>query len=102
MGLGPSVEMSSQIMSLSQVYSLTTTFLAWPPGARSDGIGGFTVPYTINASLAITSGGKKFAIDSRDLAFARVDKKNLTGDYFSGSLTVNWRAQNYGSWEIHS
>ena len=31
MGLGPSVEMSSQTMSLSQVYSLTTTLLAWPP-----------------------------------------------------------------------
>ena len=54
------------------------------PGTKSDGNGGFTVPCTTNASIAITFGGKEFAIDSRDLAFAPLDPNNLTGDCASG------------------
>jgi Eukaryotic aspartyl protease len=54
------------------------------PGARSDNNGGFTVPCTTNASLALTFGGQVFAIDSRDITFAPVDPNNPTGDCTSG------------------
>lgn len=54
------------------------------PGAQSDGQGGFTIPCTTNASVALTFGGQQFAIDTRDLLFAPVDPNNLTGDCVSG------------------
>jgi hypothetical protein len=60
------------------------------PGAKSDGNGGFTVPCTTNASPAATIGGKRFAIDPRDLAFEPVDPK---GTAYQGSLRVKWSAQ---------
>ncbi|KAH9966260.1 aspartic peptidase domain-containing protein [Lactifluus volemus] len=53
-------------------------------GAKSDGNGGFTVPCTTNASLAVTFGGREFLIDPRDLTFAPVDPNNPTGDCVSG------------------
>jgi len=52
-------------------------------GAKSDGQGGFLVPCTTNASIALNFGGKSFAIDLRDLAFAPVDANNSTGDCVS-------------------
>ncbi|KAI0249141.1 acid protease [Lactifluus subvellereus] len=54
------------------------------PKARSDGQGGFTVPCTTNASLALTFGGQSFAIDPRDIAFVPLDQNNPTGDCVSG------------------
>jgi hypothetical protein len=54
------------------------------PGAQSDGQGGFTIPCTTTASVALTFGGQEFAIDPRDLLFAPVDPNNLTGDCVSG------------------
>ncbi|EKM57764.1 uncharacterized protein PHACADRAFT_90884 [Phanerochaete carnosa HHB-10118-sp] len=54
------------------------------PGAQSDGQGGFTLPCTTNASVALTFSGQQFAIDTRDLLFSPVDPTNLTGDCVSG------------------
>lgn len=54
------------------------------PGAASDGQGGFTVPCTTNASVALTFGGTEFAIDPRDITFSPVDPTNLTGNCVSG------------------
>ncbi|KAI0091355.1 aspartic peptidase domain-containing protein [Irpex rosettiformis] len=53
-------------------------------GAKSDGQGGFTIPCTTTASVALTFGGQSFAIDTRDLLFSPVDPNNLTGDCISG------------------
>jgi len=54
------------------------------PGAKSDGQGGFTVPCTTSANVALTFGGKAFAITPSDLAVAPIDPKNLSGDCVSG------------------
>jgi hypothetical protein len=54
------------------------------PGAKSDGQGGFTIPCTTTASVALEFSGQTFAIDPRDLLFAPVDPTNLTGDCVSG------------------
>lgn len=54
------------------------------PGAQSDGQGGFTIPCTTNASVALTFGGQSFAIDTQDLLFSPVDPNNLQGDCVSG------------------
>jgi hypothetical protein len=56
-------------------------------GAQSDGNGGFTIPCTTNASVALSFGGQSFAIDTRDLLFAPVDPNDLTGDCVSGIST---------------
>ncbi|THH03644.1 hypothetical protein EW145_g6119 [Phellinidium pouzarii] len=54
------------------------------PGAQSDGQGGFTIPCTTSASVALSFGGTSFAIDPRDLLFAPVDATDPTGDCVSG------------------
>lgn len=54
------------------------------PGAVDRGNGTFTLPCTSTASLALTFGGQSFAIDTRDLTFAPVDRNNGTGDCISG------------------
>lgn len=54
------------------------------PGAQSDGQGGFTIPCTTTASVALSFSGQSFAIDTRDLLFAPVDPTDLTGDCVSG------------------
>lgn len=53
-------------------------------GAKSDGQGGFTIPCTSTASVALTFGGQAFNIDARDLTFSPVDPTDLTGDCISG------------------
>ncbi|KIM39982.1 hypothetical protein M413DRAFT_19672 [Hebeloma cylindrosporum] len=53
-------------------------------GAQSDGQGGFTIPCTTNASVALTFGGQEFTIDPRDMAFQPVDPNNPQGDCISG------------------
>ena len=53
------------------------------PGAQNQQ-GSFTIPCTTTAQVALTFGGKSFAIDSRDLLFAPVDPNNLQGDCVSG------------------
>ncbi|KAF8969251.1 aspartic peptidase A1 [Flammula alnicola] len=53
-------------------------------GSKSDGQGGFTVPCTTTASVALTFGGQAFAIDPRDIAFQPVNANNPTGDCVSG------------------
>jgi len=58
-------------------------------GAKSDGQGGFTVPCTTKASVALTFGGTSFAIDPRDIAFQPVDPANPTGDCISGISSGN-------------
>ncbi|TFK40258.1 aspartic peptidase A1 [Crucibulum laeve] len=54
------------------------------PGSQSDGQGGFTVPCTTTASVALTFGGKSFAIEPQDIAFQPVDPNDPTGDCTSG------------------
>ncbi|KAI0806325.1 aspartic peptidase A1 [Irpex lacteus] len=56
-------------------------------GAKSDGQGGFTLPCTTTASVALSFGGQSFAIDTRDLLFSPVDPNDLTGDCISGIST---------------
>jgi len=58
-------------------------------GAKSDGQGGFTVPCTTTASVALTFGGTSFAIDPRDIAVQPVDPTDPTGDCFSGIAAGN-------------
>jgi hypothetical protein len=77
----------------------TTLIVAPPPdavavhqlitGAKTDGQGGFTVPCTTNTSVALTFGGRSFAIDSRDLLLGPVDTNNPTGDCVSGITSGN-------------
>ncbi|CAE7065707.1 unnamed protein product [Rhizoctonia solani] len=57
------------------------------PGSKPDGQGGFTLPCTTDAHVALTIGGKSFSIDSRDLLFAPVDPNNTKGDCISGIVT---------------
>lgn len=54
------------------------------PGAASDGQGGFTLPCTTNASVALTFGGTSFAIEPQDIAFQPVDASDPTGNCISG------------------
>jgi len=54
------------------------------PGSASDGQGGFTVPCTTNASVALTFGGTSFPIDPTDIAVQPVDASDPTGDCISG------------------
>lgn len=54
------------------------------PGAQPDGQGGFTVPCTTNASVALTYAGQSFTIESQDLAFQPVDSKDPQGTCVSG------------------
>jgi len=72
-----------------------TTLIVAPPndaaavhqliqGSASDGQGGFTVPCTTNASVALSFSGTSFAIDPRDIAFQPVDANNPNGDCVSG------------------
>ncbi|KAF9453437.1 acid protease [Macrolepiota fuliginosa MF-IS2] len=59
------------------------------PGAQPDGQGGFTVPCTTTAQVALTFGGKAFAIEPKDIAFQPVDPNNPTGDCTSGIASGN-------------
>ncbi|TFK72960.1 aspartic peptidase A1 [Pluteus cervinus] len=54
------------------------------PGAQSDGQGGFTIPCTTDASVALEFGGSDFAIDTRDLALQPVDLADPSGQCVSG------------------
>jgi hypothetical protein len=58
-------------------------------GAKDDGQGGFTVPCTTNASVALTFGGTSFAIDTRDMLLQPVDANDPTGDCVSGISSGN-------------
>lgn len=59
------------------------------PGAQSDGQGGFTLPCTTTASVALTFGNTAFAIDPRDLAQSPVNPQNPTGTCVSGISSGN-------------
>jgi hypothetical protein len=56
------------------------------PGAKSDGQGGFTLPCTTNATIALTFGGRAFTIESRDLAEDPVDENDPTGECTSSIM----------------
>jgi len=62
------------------------------PGAIEDGQGGFTVPCTTNASVALIYAGQSFTIDPRDLAFQPLDANNPQGDCVSGIASADARA----------
>jgi len=53
-------------------------------GAKSDGHGGFTVPCTTKASVALTFGGHQFTIDPRDIALQPLNANDSQGDCVSG------------------
>ena len=53
-------------------------------GSKPDGQGGYTIPCTTQAKLALTFGGQAFEIDSRDLKFVPLDSNNLKGECMSG------------------
>ncbi|KAM0751497.1 acid protease [Meredithblackwellia eburnea MCA 4105] len=53
------------------------------PGAASDGNGGFTIPCTSTATVALSFGGQSFKINPTDLTFLPVTN-DLQGDCVSG------------------
>jgi hypothetical protein len=57
------------------------------PGSNPDGHGGFIIPCTTTAQVALTFGGTSFAIDSRDIVLAPLDPNNPTGDCASGIVS---------------
>ena len=59
------------------------------PGAKSDDQGGFTIPCTTNASLALILGGQPFTIKSEDLLFQPVNTNDPTGECVSGISSGN-------------
>jgi len=63
-------------------------------GAKSDGQGGFTIPCTSNASVALTFAQRSFAIDTRDLLLGPADPNNPSGDCISGISSGNIGGQN--------
>jgi hypothetical protein len=82
------------------VLSIGTTLIVAPasdaaavhaaiPGAQSDGQGGFTLPCTTTASVALTFGGQSFSIDPRDLAFQPINANDPQGDCVSGIVSGN-------------
>jgi len=88
------------VASNAAILDTGTTLMVWPnndvvaihqaiPGAKSNGNGGFTIPCTTNASLALTFGGQSFSIDSADLAFLPVDPNNPQGDCLSAITSGN-------------
>lgn len=96
-----------------------TTLIVAPPndaatvhqaidGAKADGQGGFTVPCNTNASVALTFGGKIFAIDPRDIAVQPVSAADPTGDCVSGiaagavGADTEWLVRNVDSTPRHS
>lgn len=99
-GAMPSVSVNGQAVNLkggarTAILDTGTTLIIAPdadaqavhdaiPGAKPDGQGGFTIPCTTTASVALEFGGQQFAIDTRDLLFAPVDPTDLTGDCVSG------------------
>ncbi|KAF8274739.1 aspartic peptidase domain-containing protein [Lactarius quietus] len=58
--------------------------------------GGFTVPCTTNASLALTFGGRAFTIDPKDITFVPVNANDLNGDCVSGISSGQVVAQKNG------
>jgi hypothetical protein len=52
-------------------------------GAKSDGQGGFTLPCTTTAKIALTFGGRAFSIDPKDLADDPQDENDPTGTCLS-------------------
>jgi len=56
------------------------------PGSKPDGQGGFIIPCTSNASVALKFGGRAFAIDPRDMTPFPVDPNNPAGGCTSGIM----------------
>ncbi|KAF8311984.1 acid protease [Clavulina sp. PMI_390] len=54
------------------------------PGATPDNNGGFVLPCTTTASVALTFGGRSFSIDPRDITFSPLNPNDLTGLCTSG------------------
>jgi hypothetical protein len=88
---------SVQARTLNAILDTGTTLIIAPqadanaihaaiPGAQPDGQGGFTIPCTTNAKVALVFGGTSFEIDGRDLAFAPLsnDPKGLCVSGISG------------------
>jgi Eukaryotic aspartyl protease len=54
------------------------------PGSQSDGQGGYTIPCTTTASVALSFGGTSFAIDVRDIIIQPIDPSQPNGQCISG------------------
>jgi len=54
------------------------------PGAKSDGMGGYTLPCTANVTVSLTFGGGVFNIDPRDLVTSPVNADDPKGACVSG------------------
>jgi len=89
---------NAQLLGRTVIMDTGTTLLIVPPtdaiaihtlipGAQSDGQGGFTIPCTGNATVALTFGGTSFSIDPRDIAVQPVDPSNPQGDCISGIVS---------------
>lgn len=52
-------------------------------GSKSDGQGGYTIPCTTSGQVALSFGGKEWAMDPRDMVYLPVDSKDLKGDCVS-------------------
>jgi len=89
---------NAQLLGRTVIMDTGTTLLITPPadataihnlipGAQSDGQGGFTIPCTGNATVALTFAGMSFSIDPRDIAVQPVDPSNPQGDCVSGIVS---------------
>lgn len=87
-----------KVASNTSILDTGTTLMIWPakdvvaihqtiPGAKGDGKGGFTIPCTTNASLALNFGGQFFSIDPADLTFLPVDPNDPQGDCLSAIIS---------------
>jgi len=89
---------NAQLLGRTVIMDTGTTLLIVPPadaaaihtlipGAQSDGQGGFTIPCTGNATVALTFAGISFSIDPRDIAVQPVDPTNPQGTCVSGIVS---------------
>jgi hypothetical protein len=89
---------NAQLLGRTVIMDTGTTLLIVPPadaiaihtlipGAQPDGQGGFTIPCTGNATVALTFAGISFSIDPRDIAVQPVDPSNPQGTCISGIVS---------------
>jgi len=89
---------NAQLLGRTVIMDTGTTLLVVPPadataihnlipGSQSDGQGGFTIPCTGNATVALTFAGISFNIDPSDIAVQPVDPSNPQGSCVSGIVS---------------
>jgi len=68
------------------------------PGAKSDGIGGYTLPCKTNVTVSFTFGGGLFTIDPRDLVTSPVNADDPTGECVSGIVADTITGDSTSQW----